>query len=232
MTALKTMLAAVALIVTGQAAVAAEFQTMTLADGTELTYAVALPAGYQADRSYSVVLALPPGGQERSMVTAGLNAYWEDEGTRRNYVVVSPAAPGGTLFFRGAERHLPAFMQRLAETYNVAGGKFHLAGVSNGGLSAFRVATTHPERFHSVTVVPGFPPAEADLQAVDGLRGVKVNMFVGANDVGWLQPMQTARERLEGAGVDVYFEVVPGAGHIIQSLSGPNAGHIFDQIPG
>ncbi len=38
------------------------------------------------------------------------------------------------------------------------GGKGHLAGVSYGGLSAYRVITEYPDRFLSLTVLPGVPP--------------------------------------------------------------------------
>ena len=232
MAVLRTLLVALVLVGFGVPARAAEFRTVTLSDGTEVTYAVALPADYRQERTYSVVFALPPGPQTQGMVLAGLESYWEDEGTRRDYIVISPAAPGGTMFFRGAERLVPEFLEHMAAAYNVAGGKFHLAGISNGGLSAFRIVTRNPALFHSVTVVPGFPPAQEDVQAIDRLRGIKVNMFVGANDVGWLQPMETTKESLERAGVDVFFEVVPGEGRIIQSLRGARAAHIFDQIPG
>ena len=77
---------------------AAEFKTAVMADGTTINYALALPNAYDAGRAYPLLLALPPGGQIRVMVKAGLSV-WEQEGRARGYIVVSSVAPG-ELFFR------------------------------------------------------------------------------------------------------------------------------------
>ena len=45
-----------------------------------------------------------------------------------------------------------------AATYPPEGGRFHVGGISNGGLSSFRVAVESPERFASLVVLPGFAP--------------------------------------------------------------------------
>ena len=72
--------------------VAAEYRSFAAADGTRIDYAVVLPEGYQPEKSYPVMLAFPPGPQTKAMVEAGLR-FWEGEGARRGYVVVSPVAP-------------------------------------------------------------------------------------------------------------------------------------------
>lgn len=209
---------------------AAQFETLTLSDASELTYAIALPDGYEASQTYPVLLALPPGPQTVHMVNAGLDSYWEAEGTRRGFIVVSPAAPARQLFFQGGEKVLPELMAYISKTYGVAGEKFHLAGVSNGGLSAFKVAVDHPDLFRSLTVVPGFPPSREVFAQLESIAGLTVSMFVGEQDSGWLEPMTSTAEALKRAGGEVYMEVIPNNGHFVTALSGAAAARIFDQM--
>ena len=130
-------------------AAAAEFKSNVMADGTTITYALALPEGYDQRRAYPLLLALPPGGQNRVMVEAGLSV-WEQEGRDRGYIVLSPVAPG-ELYFQGAARYLPELLDQIGEAYAVDEAQIHLGGISNGGLSAFVAALATPKRFRSLT---------------------------------------------------------------------------------
>lgn len=114
-------------------------------DGHTIDYALVLPDHFDKSKAYPVLLALPPGDQSRQMVEAGLNFYWEAEAKRRGWVVISPIAPSGENFYSGLERELPPLVDEVARSVRVEGGKVHLAGVSNGGLSAYRVITEFPD---------------------------------------------------------------------------------------
>ena len=210
---------------------AAEFKSFKTADGTVMDYALVLPNDFRPARAYPVILALPPGQQTRNMVITGLDLYWEREGAKRGYIVVSPVAPGGKLFFRGSEKYIPEFLAHIAASFVVKGGKFHVTGMSNGGLSAFRVALRNPGKFASLTVVPGFPPSRAESLALFKLKEIKINMYVGGNDETWKKRMRETKASFDRLGKKIYFEIVPGAGHIIQSLARANAARIFDRIP-
>ena len=212
-------------------ALAAEFETWSAPDGTPVWYAVAVPADYQPGKPYPVLLAMPPGEQTPSTVISAMKSYWEPEGTRRGYVVISPAAPFGRLFYRGSEKYVPGFLAAIAELYKVD-GKFHLAGVSSGGLSAFRVALENPELFQSMTVLPGIPPLQREFNQMDRLKGMRVSMYVGARDDQWRERSQRAAEELGLLGVDVHYEVVPNEGHIITTLMFENAALMFDRMEG
>lgn len=215
------------LMAIAESAAAAEFKRFTTADGTVLEYALALPADFDPARTYPVLVALPPGGQGPSMVEAGL-PFFEAEGVRRGYIVAMPAAPLRLLFFRTGARFVPEFLDFLAGEYNVAGGKFHIAGISNGGLSAFRAALDQPKRFHTLTVLPGFPPEQGDAGLLAGLADITITMFAGETDTGWVTRMDAATASLRGAGADVHFEVIAGAGHLVRSLSGADNARMFD----
>ena len=182
-----------------------------------LQYALILPKGYEAGREYSAVLALPPGPQTAAMVDAALG--YLDGAAERGWIVVSPVAPEGKLFFQGSEVLLPALLDSVAAAHRIAGGKFHVAGVSNGGRSAFRIAGLHPERFHSLTALPGFPPESADVDRLERLGSMPVAMFAGEKDERWVERSERTVERLRELGTPVSFEIFPGEGHVPPSLT-------------
>jgi hypothetical protein len=204
------------------------FHALELQDGTTLNYAVVLPNDFDSNKTHPVLLALPPGPQTEPMVNMGLERYWGQAAIDRGWVVLSPVAPGGVLFFQGSEAHLPGFMDRMAELYRPEENKYHLAGISNGGLSAFRIALQYPERVHSVLALPGLPPTQAEFQKLDLLTDIPVAMFVGEQDTQWRDGMAKTEQELARLGGKVFLEVVPDEGHVIQSLSGGEA--LFDLL--
>jgi poly(3-hydroxybutyrate) depolymerase len=202
-------------------------QSVTLADGTALDYTIVVPSGYEAGSTVPVLLALPPGGQGQEEVDAGLDRYWAAEAERRGWVVVSPLAPG-KLFFEGSERAIPELLAAVGARYPPERGRFHLAGVSNGGKSAFRIAANDPELFASLLVLPGFPDEQDDAK-LDGIaESVAVTMYVGENDSDWLEESRQAQADLEALGGAVTLTVVPDQGHIIESLSGAELFDVLD----
>ena len=192
----------------------------TLSDGTVISYTVILPPDYQVGQPYPTLLAMPPGSQTASMVESGLNSYWRDGALANGWVVISPIAPNGELFFQGAERFVPEFLNQMAAQYPPEGEKFYLTGVSNGGISAFRIAGANPDRFQSLMVLPGYPITAEDKANLAQLTTIPVALFVGENDTSWIAPMREAAAMLNNAGGDATLTVVPGEGHFIRSLSG------------
>ncbi len=228
MTLIKMALAALigSALLTGQVA-AAEYQSFVTTDGTRIDYAVVLPEDYQPGKPYPVMLAFPPGPQTQAMVEAGLR-YWEGEGSRRGYVVVSPVAPPQGLFFRGGAAYLSDIFAEIADNYEISGGKVHVSGISNGGISAFHAAAAFPSLIASITVLPGFPVA--GNQVLKRLTDVPLIMFAGERDQTWISWMDATAEEMRRLGGDVHYEIVPGEGHVIQSLAGRNASRLFDLI--
>jgi predicted peptidase len=203
---------------------AAEYRNITLPSGVVIEYALVLPDGYQADKSYPLLLALPPDPQTRDMVNAGIS-FFEAQAKKRGMIVVSPVAPEGELYFRGGAILIPLFLDAIENEFNV-GPKHHVAGISNGGISAFRVALDFPGRFQSLTAIPGFPH-QAGLEK---LVGLKVTMFVGELDTRWIPPMEKAANELKSFGGDVHFEIVAGAINFIRELAATENERLFDLI--
>lgn len=215
---------------TGAVIEAAESERMRLSDGTEITYALILPPGFQRERVYRALLVFPGGRQNAASVQGGLSRFWGAEAAKRGFIVFSPAAPPGKVFYEKGVDLIPEFLRRQLAAYRIEGEKFHVAGHSNGGVSAFSAAVRYPELFHSVTVLAGFPVEPADFDRLEGLRDLRVTLFVGDRDLDWKEGMEKTRDRLAAAGTEVHLEVIPGNGHLLPDLSFEKSTRIFESF--
>jgi len=198
--------------------------------GITLRYKVILPNGYDPARAYPAVLAFPGGRQTIDGVDSSLDRNWRAEAEGRGYIIVSPAAPSNHTFFeQGAERLFPEFLDQILRDYKIEGGKFHIAGASNGGLSAFYIAAMHPQYFRSVTGFPGYLQYESDSK-INALKPLCMYMHVGERDPEWLAPMQRQFESFREKGFHVRFSIEADEGHGIQGLAGEGAKRLFDQL--
>lgn len=201
-----------------------------LPDKSVVRYALITPDGAELDPSkpHPTLLALPPGGQDEPMVTAGLHSYWTEEAARRGWVVISPVAPSGKQFYTPAgARLIEGLLDSLAKQMRFAGGRVHLAGVSNGGRSAFHLAVNAPERYHSILTLPGGAGGGDEAKLAE-ICTMPVYMLVGADDANWVRMARDTRERLErlvrngpngapqGGDPLVTLEELAGQGHVIQ----------------
>jgi len=202
--------------------------TFTTADGTEIEYVLLVPEGREPGAPGKVLFAFPPGGQDIDLAERIVADRWQRAALERGYVVVSPAAPSTGLFFTDESAALvPELLDAIATEYPPEDGRFDLAGVSNGGLSAFAAAIATPERFRSLVVFPGNSPDGGDDPALARLDDLGVAMFVGANDNGWLEAARSTEATLASLGITVELTEVAGEGHIIESLTGDE---LFDAI--
>ncbi|RLE23871.1 MAG: hypothetical protein DRJ50_05480 [Actinobacteria bacterium] len=197
-------------------------------DGAVVDYVTVVPDGFELGDEAPVLLAFPPGGQSLDQTRSLAANTYLAEAVGRGWVVVSPAAPDGQLFFQGSEVLVPGLLDWIDTWVTPENGQVHVAGVSNGGLSAFRVAGQQPERVASVVAFPGYPRSEEDVQALAGLTDIPVRMFAGETDTGWVEPMQQAEATLDELGGDVVLVVFPGEGHIIGALS--DGVQVFDEL--
>jgi poly(3-hydroxybutyrate) depolymerase len=196
--------------------------------GTTVHYKVVLPNGYDPGKAYPAILALGGGPQTMNTVDSILMRNFREEAEKRGYIVVAPAAPDGQLFFEGGARIIPEFLKMILADYKVQGGKFHIAGPSNGGIAAFHVAAANPQYFVSVTAFPGYmwEPSTAKLQAISKMC---VFMYVGELDeYMWHGEMKKEAEFLRSQGSVARYTVEKGQPHRLDTLAGAHAGRLFD----
>src|SRR6266446_10187841 len=188
--------------------------------GMRVRYKIALPQDYDPDKTYPAVLAFPPGSQTADMVQVTMMQNWWPQVDRRGYIVVVPEAPGGRMFVGEGARIFPEFLERLLGEYKIRDRKFHIAGMSNGGRSAFHIAAMYPQYFLSVTGFPGYLP-DATPERVAALAKMCIFMHVGELDGGWLEQMQQQASMFRAKGYTVRFTVEKGEGHVMRTLIGP-----------
>lgn len=199
------------------------FRRLDLPRGRSLRYVLLTPKGLDPAVPAPTLLAFPPGAQNEGFVQKGLQLYFADLADR-GWVVISPTAPSdpsrredpqpATHFLDDAEA-IDALLEAVGKDVTLEGGKVHLAGVSNGGLAAFHAALRRPERYHSLLVLPGFPPTPEDGERLASLRDLPVWMLVGQDDADWRRDMGAARDRLVEGGATPTLEELPGQGHVL-----------------
>lgn len=197
--------------------------------GMRVDYFVVLPDGFDPDEEYPAVLAFSGGGQSLDGTRRALENHWVEEAEQRGYIVISPAAPRGQVFFQTGAFIFPSFARRLLLEYKIEGNKFHIAGRSNGGLSAFHIAARHPEYFRSVTGFPGYLN-EATAERVNALSGMCIYLHVGEFDPGWARGMERQADVFRSRGLPTRFKVEEGMGHGLDSLAGEGSARLFENL--
>lgn len=191
------------------------FREVAVGEGPKLRYALVVPEGWREGQAAPTLVAFPPGAQNESMVEMGLSMYWEAEAKKRGWVVASPMSREGRPLMQDEEALL-ALLDDVARLVKVNGGKVHVAGVSNGGKTAMRLATRHPERVASLLVLPGAPGAPEEWARLDKLKGMSVTMYVGEEDRVWLQECKKVENELKQLEAKVTLHVVEGQGHVLK----------------
>jgi poly(3-hydroxybutyrate) depolymerase len=197
-------------------------------EDTTVHYKVVLPNGYDETKAYPAILAMGGGPQTMNTVDTILARNFRAEAEKRGYIVVAPAAPDGDLFFEDGDRIFPAFLKMIEADYKIRDDKFHIAGVSNGGIAALHVAAENPQYFKSVTAFPGYmwEPSAAKLAAISKMC---VFMYVGEFDpYMWHSEMKKEAEFLRSRGTVARYSVEKDQPHRLETLAGDGAARLFD----
>lgn len=220
------LLAAMALFI--QPLRAAVIESTKQVGDTTVHYKVVLPESYDPATTYPAVVALGGGPQTMDRVDSVLDRYFRSEAEKRGYIVIAPAAPDGEYFFDTADRIFPEFLKMIQADYKIRNARFHIAGPSNGGISALHIAAAHPQYFLSVTAFPGYmwEPSETKLRAISKLC---VFMYVGEHDpYMWHGAMKAEADFLRARGAVARYTVETGQPHRLETLAGANAARLFD----
>src|SRR5260370_32179836 len=149
--------------------------------GTAIHYKVILPNGYNRAKAYPAVLAFPGGPQTMDTVDGTVERNWREQAELLGYIVIVPAAPNGRLFFEEGAKVFPEFLIKLLSDFKILDDKFHIAGVSNGGLSPFHISASYPQYFLSVTGLPGYLQ-HSSAARVPALPELCINIFARGKD--------------------------------------------------
>ena len=139
---------------------------------------------------------------------------------------MSPASPDGSLFFEAGDRIFPSFIEMILHDYKVA-GKMHIAGLSNGGLSAFHIAARYPQYFSTLTGYPGLLEGP-DSKLAQAIKPMCIFMHVGDRDTGWRLGMEEESKDLATKGFSIKISVEKNEDHIIRAADLPT--RMYDEI--
>lgn len=225
-----TLLAVAAALAIASASLTGEVLDKTKKVGsTTVHYKVILPNQYDPAKAYPGVLAFGGGSQTMDMVDSTIRRFWRQQAEQRGYLMILPAAPDGVLFFEGGERIFPEFLDKILAEYKIQDSKFHITGMSNGGISSFHVAALYPQYFRSITVFPGYLPEDSN-ERIQRISKMCINMYVGELDTGWLEDMQQQSAKFRAKGMTVQFAIEKGQGHVPATLAGDGAKRLFDHF--
>ena len=195
--------------------------------GLSVTYKVVLPDRYDPAQTYPAVLVFTGGPQTLQMAGNTLETDWRKEAERRGYILVSPGTPDGSLFVEGADRVFPELIEQVLRDYKIRG--FHIAGHSNGGLSAFHVAAKYPQYFATLTGYPGLLDRR-DVARKGALKPMCIFMHVGERDTGWMSAMLKQAQDFKQKGFKVKITVEPNQAHRLRAQEINLSTRLFDQI--
>ena len=226
---LRPVLALAALALASGAAHAEILSKRDRVAGTTVDYKVLLPPGYDAAKAYPMVLVFTGGGQAIEAAENTLKTDWQGEAEKRGYIVVSPAAPDGQLFFQEGDRVFPAFLDLIRKSWKVQ-GKIHIAGHSNGGLSAFHIAAKYPGYFSTVTGYPGLYQDNPEADYPAALKALCLYMHAGDMDPEWRNAMAQEAKEMSDHGFRIRFTVEPNSSHRLKAPELGLSKRLFDEI--
>jgi predicted peptidase len=208
----------------------AGWHKLTTAEG--LRYTVVLPAGYQPDRTYPLILALHYGGPVTPWYGAGLLEQIVEPGLKGlGAIMVAPDCAHGGWDNEASEGAVLALLDLLVAQYPIEPGQTILTGYSMGGKGTWYLAARQQARF-AVAIPMASRPMPIALTAawhipIYALHGEQDELFPLAGTAAFI-------EELRAQGVAVQFDVLPGVSHhelagfagVLQRLVPAIAGHL------
>jgi predicted peptidase len=228
---MRIMASVVLLLFTSPLFAAKAYDKTAEIQGLTIHYKAVLPKDFDPAKTYPAVLAFPPGSQTMDMVLTTVLQNWVPEADRYGYLVFVPAAPNGRPFTGAGAKVFPEFVERLLHEYKIRDNKFHIAGMSNGGRSAFHIAAMYPQYFLSITGLPGYLP-DATPERVAAVAKMCIYMYVGEFDTDWVQQVQEQASMFRAKGYNVHVSVEKGEGHVMRTLAGPGSARLYKGLDG
>lgn len=172
---------------------------------------VVYPSDYDAEKTYPVILSLPPGAGDAHMVDVAVHNF-ASQSKPRGYVMLVPEILGPTLEKDGGAL-VEAIFAWMAANLKFDAERVVLVGQSNGGIGAFYLAIAAPERFCSMVVLPGV--YRGPSEDLDRLEGKPVRLLVGEHDGPWTEGAQKMHDKLEEVGALPQLDIFEGQGHVM-----------------
>ena len=134
---------------------------------------------------------------------------------------------------RTASASFRSSSKTMLANYKIAGGKFHVAGPSNGGIAAMHVAARQPATISSRSPRSPATCGSRRREAARDRRRCACYMYVGEHDeYRWHDEMQREAEFLSSRGTVARYTLEKGQPHRLETLAGANAGAAVRRLRG
>ncbi len=187
----------------------AEERILTMADGSAIKTFLFYPKN-SGEGPWPLTILMSGGSANEYVVRAQLWLGYEL--ATRGWAIAVPVSPDGNGFFGASGERIPEIIDIMQQTPEITEGKTLLVGVSNGGASAFEIASAHPERYYGVVAVPGIIKKD---QTIGQFKGLPIYLRIGENDfLNWNRHLESVTDRLTEAGANVNAKLVAGGNHV------------------
>jgi predicted peptidase len=150
--------------------------------GTDRKYAIFLPNGFDAAKTYPTIFFLHGSGERGSdgilQAQAGIGPIIAKNPENFPFIVVLPQARQGWDANGEDMKAALAALDEVAGRYKVDPARTYLTGLSMGGFGTWGLAAARPEKFAAVVPVCGF----GDVKWADSLKAQPIWTFVGDAD--------------------------------------------------
>lgn len=186
--------------------------SFVLPDGAEITYAVALPAGYDTapEMPRPLVLSLHPGGRGRHYGRTFMQQIIEPGLRRWGAIIVAPDVPDRSWATGVSSRAVRALLEHVLAAHAIDRERILVTGYSMGGRGAWFLASRHPDLFTGAIPMAGAPGSGR----LDSVSSMPVLAIHSADDeVVPYDPAAKAIERLEAMGAPARLDRLDGVSH-------------------
>lgn len=194
-------------------------KTVKIDDKLSMTYTITTPDKFDLKSTAPVLIVFGPGPQTSEM-SAYMRQKFTNECMSRGWILITPTPPSNTTFVNS-----PAYFKPLIDDLDkqvvAEGGKYHVAGPSNGGTSAVAFALYHPDRAASVTGFPATIIKDKYDEKTDApkLKGIRMRLWVGGDDtLAWINAARDFEALADRHKLDIKVVTVPRENHMIRSL--------------
>jgi predicted esterase len=187
-------------------------ETIRLPGHGDITVYLLSPSG-ETNRVPPLCVILPPGDGATSRAQETMGGPGK-QFVERGWTVAVPVSPDTKSFFGPNSVKVRTMIRELIKRPGVADQKIVLAGISNGGIAAFQIASEEPNLVAGIVAMPGTVWPSVNLR---GLMGKPIFYRVGADDqLGWAKTFHSHSDNLRRAGAVVDARLLPKTGHVFE----------------